>query len=124
GERTAGYKAGGARGETARGKTDENVSTRETTSSQRVAGIIVTAGDSVATAEPAAEHNGQKCVAEGEADRSVQKWNCAPRKMIPRSNATTRTRYALLCMYLIRRSLGRIGCSGQGRFLFLMTECN
>jgi hypothetical protein len=53
-----------------------------------------TVGDCVVTAEPAAEQTGQKCVAEGEAEaeRSVQKWNCAPRKMIPRSNATRRTR--------------------------------
>ena len=65
------------------------------------------------TAEPTTEQTGQKCVAEGEAeaDKSVQKWNCAPRKIIPKSNATTRTRLALLRICLIRRSLGRIGCS-------------
>lgn len=70
-------------------------------------------GDCVVTAEPATEQTGQKCVAEGdeaEADKSVQKWNCAPRKIIPRSNATMRTRLALLRMCLIRRSLSRIGC--------------
>lgn len=70
-------------------------------------------GDCVATAEPTTEQTGQKCVAEGdepEADKSAQKWNCAPRKIIPRSNATRRTRLALLRMCLIRRSLCRIGC--------------
>ena len=74
--------------------------------------MSATVGDCGVTAEPATEQTGQKCVAEGEAeaDKSVQKWNCAPRKITPRSSATTRTRYALLRMCLIRRSLCRIGC--------------
>ena len=44
-------------------------------------------GDAIARAAPATEQTGQKCVAEAEADTSVQKWNCAPKKIIPRSNA-------------------------------------
>ena len=77
------------------------MSTGETTSSRFAAGIMATRGDCVATAEPATEQTGQKCVVEGEPDRSVQKWNCAPRKIIPRSNATRRTRCALLRMCLV-----------------------
>jgi hypothetical protein len=46
----------------------------------------------VATTEPTAEHTGQMCDAEGVAVRSAQKWNCAPRKTIPRSSAKTRIR--------------------------------
>ncbi len=49
-------------------------------------------GDNVATTEPIAEQTGQMCDAEGEAVVSVQKWNCAPRKTTPRSNAKTRMR--------------------------------
>src|SRR5260370_39136182 len=50
------------------------------------------------------------CEAEGAAVRSVQKWNCAHRKIIPRSNAEMRMRCMLACMYLVRRSLGANGC--------------
>ena len=82
----------------AQGKTDQAVSTGETTSSRWAARMIATVGDWVAAAEPATEHSGQKCAAEGETDKSVQKWNCAPRKIIPRSNATRRTRDALPLM--------------------------
>ena len=52
---------------------------------------MATAGDSVASAAPATEQTGQTCVAAAEAGTSVQKWNCAPRKIIPRSNAKIRT---------------------------------
>ena len=95
---------------TARGNAEETASTSEPTSRRFAAGMSATVGDCVVTAEPTTEQTGQKCVAEGEAVRSVQKWNCAPRKIIPRSNATTRTRYALLRMCLIRRSLCPNGC--------------
>ena len=78
-----------------RGKAEEAVSGLEATSTRSVAGIVATVGDSVARAAPAAEQTGQKCVAEAEAGTSVQKWNCAPRKMIPRSNAKIRTCSAL-----------------------------
>lgn len=62
--------------------------------------------DEVATTDPTAEQTGQMCEAEGEAEESAQKWNCAPRKITPRSNAKRRMRCALLCMYLLRRSIG------------------
>ena len=46
----------------------------------------------VATTFPATEQNGQICEAEGAAEESAQKWNCPPRKRIPRSNAKRRIR--------------------------------
>jgi hypothetical protein len=47
-------------------------------------------GDCVATTELAVKHTGQMCEAEGVVVKSVQKWNCAPRKITPRSNAQNR----------------------------------
>src|SRR5205809_5418850 len=35
------------------------------------------------------------CVAEADTDKSEQKWHCATRKIIPRSNAARRTRRAI-----------------------------
>jgi len=49
-------------------------------------------GDDVATTEPAVEQTGQMCEADGAAVSSVQKWNCAPRKINPRNNAKMRMR--------------------------------
>ncbi len=49
-------------------------------------------GEEVATTEPTAEQTGQTCEPEGEAEESAQKWNCAPRKRTPRSNAKRRIR--------------------------------
>ena len=63
-----------------------------------VTGTIAILGDSVATAEPALEQTGQKCEADGVSVRSVQKWNCTPRKMTARSNANMRIRCVLACM--------------------------
>jgi hypothetical protein len=40
-----------------------------------------------ATTEAAVEQTGQMCEADGVVVKSVQKWNCAPRKIIPTSNA-------------------------------------
>jgi hypothetical protein len=51
-----------------------------------------------ASTEPAAEQIGQMCEAEGAIVRSVQKWNCTPRKMAPRSNAKILMRCVLVCM--------------------------
>lgn len=75
-----------------------------------MAGAIAMLGDCVATTEPAVEQTGQTCEGEGVAFRSAQKWNCAPRKMIPRSNAKMRILCALVRMFLIRRSLDGNGC--------------
>jgi hypothetical protein len=47
-------------------------------------------GDSVATTDPVVEQIGQMCEADGVEVRSEQKWNCAPRKRIPRSKAQNR----------------------------------
>jgi hypothetical protein len=61
-------------------------------------GAIAMLGVCVATTEPTVEHIGQMCEAEGVAVKSAQKWNCAPRKTIPRSNAKTRIRCDLPSM--------------------------
>jgi hypothetical protein len=57
-----------------------------------VTGTMAITGDCVATTEAAVEQIGQMCEADGVAVKSVQKWNCAPRKMTPRSNAKIRVR--------------------------------
>lgn len=74
----------------ARGKAESKVSTRGVTSSRFLTGTKAITGDWVATAEPVVEQTGQKCEAEALSDRSEQKWNCAPRKMTPSSNARIR----------------------------------
>ena len=68
----------------------------------------------VATTDPTVEQVGQKCEADEVTDRSAQKWNCAARKTIPRSKTKTRARSVQTGMYLVRRSLGRIGCAVKG----------
>jgi hypothetical protein len=55
-------------------------------------GTMAMLGVCVETTEPTVEQIGQRCEADGVAVRSAQKWNCAPRKTIPRSNAKTRIR--------------------------------
>ncbi len=62
------------------------------------------------TTDPTVEQVGQKCEADEVTVRSAQKWNCAARKTIPRSKTKTRARSVQTGMYLVRRSLGRIGC--------------
>ena len=52
-------------------------------------------GDAAATAELMTEQTGQRCEPDGAADESAQKWNCAPRKSIPKSTAKRRTREVL-----------------------------
>ena len=58
-------------------------------------GTIARLSVCVANKKPTVEHMGQRCNADGVAVRSAQKWNCAPRKTIPRSNAKTRIRFVL-----------------------------
>src|SRR5215472_16642062 len=94
----------------ARGTAEKIVTTTGAISSLFAMGMIVMLGEAVATTEPATEQTGQTCEAEGPVDTSAQKWNCAPTKTTARSNAKRRTRLALLCMCLLRRSLGWIGC--------------
>src|SRR6266704_287899 len=93
-----------------RGSAEEAETSKGATSSRLATGTRAMLGEQVATTEPAVEHSGQTCEADGVAVRSVQKWNCAPRKIIPRSNAEMRMRCVLACMYLVRRSLGANGC--------------
>jgi hypothetical protein len=83
---------GGARGEVARGTAEDAEPTKGATSSRFVTGTMAMLGDGVATTEPAVEQTGQMCEAEGAAVKSVQKWNCAPRKITPTSNAKMRMR--------------------------------
>jgi hypothetical protein len=73
-------------------------------------GTMAMLGVCVATTEPTVEHMGQMCDADGVAVWSAQKWNCAPRKTIPRSNAKTLIRCDLRGIYVLRDSLRRNGC--------------
>src|SRR2546425_2284694 len=93
-----------------RGTADKTEKTKGATSSRLATGTRAMLGEQVATTEPAVEHSGQTCEADGVAVRSVQEWNCAHRKIIPRSNAKTRTRRVLHRMCLLRRRLGKNGC--------------
>src|SRR2546421_3685736 len=86
------YRAGGARGETARGTAEDPESTKGATSRPSVTGTMARLGDCTAITEPVVEQTGQMCEADGAAVRSVQKWNCAPRKTTPTSNAKMRMR--------------------------------
>ena len=79
----------------------------------------------VATTDPTVEQVGQKCEAHEVTVRSAQKWNCAARNTIPRSKTKTRTRSVQTGMYLVRRSLGRIGCAVKGASRSpLVPHCN
>lgn len=98
----------------ARGTAEETETTKRATSSRFATGTMAMLGDCVATTDPAVEQSGQMCEADGADVRSVQKWNCAPRKITPRSNAKMRMRLVLACMCLLRRSLGRNGCRVKG----------
>jgi len=108
---TDGYRAGGARGEVARGTAENSDATRGVSSSRSITGIMAMPGVGGATTDPTVEQVGQKCEADGVAVRSTQKWNCAARKTIPRSKTKMRARSVQTGMYLLRRSLGRIGCA-------------
>jgi hypothetical protein len=74
----------------ARGTAEETETTERANSSRSVTGTTTMLGDSVATTDPVVEQIGQMCEADGVELRSEQKWNCAPRKIIPRSKAQKR----------------------------------
>ena len=84
------YRAGGARGEVARGAAEDTETTKGVTSSRFMTGTKAMLGDCVATTEPAVKQTGQMCEADGVVVKSVQKWNCAPRKITPRRKAQNR----------------------------------
>jgi hypothetical protein len=69
----ADYRAGGPRGEIARGNADETKITAETISSRSVTCTAAMLGECAATAKPAVEQIGQTWEAEGAAVKSVQK---------------------------------------------------
>ncbi len=102
----------------ARGTAEDTKTTNVETSSRFVTGATATSGECVTTTEPAAEQTGQMWEADGAAVRSVQKWNCAPRKATPRSNARMRMRQDSVCMCLLRRSLGKKGCGVKQTIYF------
>jgi hypothetical protein len=81
------YRAGGARGEAARGTAEDTEAVKGATSSQFMTGTMAMLGDGAAMTEPVMEQTGQTCEADGVYVRSVQKWNCAPRKITPASSA-------------------------------------
>src|SRR5260370_41123228 len=118
-EKPESYWRGGARGEVAYGIAEDSETSTGETSSRFVTGTIAMMGDCVATTEPAVEQSGQMCEADGAAVNSVQKWNCAPRKIIPTSNPKMRMRCVFACMCLLRRSLGRDGCGVKQTIYFL-----
>src|SRR5260370_5938016 len=110
GKSAKGYREGGARGEVARVTAEVTKTANVETSSRFVTGTMAMTGGCAASTEPAVEQTGQMCEADGAVVRSAQKWNCAPRKSTPSSNAKMRMRRGLACMCLLRRSLGCIGC--------------
>jgi hypothetical protein len=81
------YDAGGARGEVARGMSEEGAIAVAAASSDRTADITVMTGDGVTTAAPSAEQTGQMCVPVDEPVTSAQKCSCAPRRTIASSRA-------------------------------------
>ncbi len=95
----------------ARGTAEDTETSNGATSSRFMTGTMGIPSDRVATTELAVEQSGQMCEADGAALNSVQKWNCAPRKIIPTSNPKMRMRCVFACMCLLRRSLGRDGCA-------------
>ena len=94
----------------ARGTAEEIETTKGATSSRLATGTMTIFGDCVATAVPAVEQIGQMWEADGVVVRSEQKWNCAPRKMMPRSSAKVRTCRVLPSIYMLGSSLRRNGC--------------
>jgi hypothetical protein len=74
----------------ARGTAEESETTKGEISSRSATGTITMRGDCVATTDPVVEQIGQMCEADGVEVRSEQKWNCAPRKIIPKSKAQNR----------------------------------
>jgi hypothetical protein len=76
----------------ARGTAGETETTEGVISTRFTSGTRAILGEWIATTEPAVEQTGQRCEADGAEVRSVQKWNCAPRKIAARSNANTRIR--------------------------------
>ena len=75
-----------------RGTADKAETTKDATSRWLVTGTWAMTGTWATTAKTVVEHTGQMCEPEGLAVRSVQKWNCPPRKTIPKSNAMRRIR--------------------------------
>src|SRR5712692_11141577 len=108
-------KEGGARGEMARGISDDaaRVWLRFSKRCEIDATAISSAG--VVTAELAALQTGHMWEEAGPEVRSAQKWNCAPRKIIARSTAKMRMRNRPRCMWLIGWSLGKKGCEVKAR---------
>src|SRR6266436_6251548 len=102
----------------ARGTAENIETTRGATSSRFRTGTMAMPGVWVATADPTVEQVEQKCEADEVTVRSAQKWNCAARKTIPRIKTKTRTRSVQTRMYLVRRSLGRIGCAVKEAYRF------
>jgi hypothetical protein len=109
GKKAKDYRAGSARGEVMRGASEEISRTMWETSRPFRTGTVEILGVDVSIADPAVAQNGQTCVAYGSETRSAQKCNCPARKTIPRSSTNT-NRMFLCDIYLIRRSLGKIGC--------------
>ena len=103
-------QTGGARGEMARGISEDKMSRTPGLSSLLETGATASNNASLAIAEVVAQQTGQKWEEAGAALMSAQKWNWAPRKTTARSRAKTAIRDVRWCMCLVRRSLGKNGC--------------
>lgn len=87
-------------GETTVTRTSTRLTTG-TTANVKVCGV---------TAVPTVEQIWQGCELAGPEFRSAQKWNCAARKANPSSSAPMPILLSLGNIFVLRRSLGRIGC--------------
>jgi len=72
GKNAENYRAGGARGEVARGTAEDTKTTKGAISSRFMTGTMAMLGDCEATTEPAVEHTEQMCEPDGAAVRSQQ----------------------------------------------------
>jgi hypothetical protein len=108
------YRAGGARGETARGSSAEKNDEDVKTSKRFETATSAMLGATGVTTEPVVEQIGQLWELDGPEVRSVQKWNCAARKTTPRSKARKRSLWALLNIRLPKMKLRQEGLRGQG----------
>src|SRR5258708_7806147 len=86
-EKPESYWPGGARGEVACGTAEDTETSNGATSSRFVTATMAMPSDRMTMTEAAVKQTGQMCEADGTTVKSLQKWNRAPRKITPKSNA-------------------------------------
>jgi len=72
--------------------------TTASTTNRQTAEVITKVAEGVSRAEPVVEQMGQRWELGGPEVKSTQEWNCAARKMTPRSNTMIRRGCVYLCM--------------------------